>query len=82
MSGVPESPGDPRDPEFPALLTQLGSATRGESRAGICFDILRVFGDVPSGDLYDARSGRSSTDLEGWRDGLSTCLGYRVPLAA
>lgn len=53
------TPGDPRHPDHEDWLLALGKATYAASKvAGICFDILRVFGDIESANMYSDPLGK------------------------
>jgi hypothetical protein len=53
MDAEPLHAGDPRHPDRDAWLLEFGRASYQAARvAGIAFDVLRIFGDHESSDLY------------------------------
>ena len=59
MAPEPLHAGDPRHPDHDAWLLELGRASYQAARvAGIAFDLLRIFGDHESSDLYSDVLGR------------------------
>jgi hypothetical protein len=51
--------GDPRHPEHGKFLAELGRATYAAARVtGIAFDILRIFGEATSAEMYSDPLGK------------------------
>lgn len=59
MSMEAQYPGDPRHPDHPEWLLELGRATYAAAGlSGIAFDLLRVHSGLESKDLYKDPLGR------------------------
>ena len=73
MSMDAQYPGDPRPPDHPEWLLELGRATYAAAGlSGSAFDLLRVHSGFESKDLYKAPLGRL---LENLRKSLPTVEG-------